>query len=105
MKNYCKKHKIERKCRIIRCYECGHPTGKEYFCPICEKERDERYEKKLEKDKTKCKNCHKKEANFREWSPDGAPDYFCSIKCHQEYKKKFEEKGIFWRALPLEKYK
>ena len=50
----------------------------------------------------KCKVC-KKKANYYELSPDGATDYFCSKKHFNKYKNMMRKKGIFWRALPLEK--
>lgn len=51
----------------------------------------------------RCKNCRKSKVKYVEFSPDGAPDYYCSRKCHSKYIKKMWKKGIGWRALPLKK--
>ena len=51
----------------------------------------------------KCENCKSKKIKYEEWSPDGAPYYFCAKKCFNEFKKKIRKKGIVYRALPLSK--
>ena len=53
--------------------------------------------------KKMCKLCKRKEALYVEWSPDGAPDYFCSPEHHEIYIKYWWAKGIGWRAIPLKK--
>ena len=50
----------------------------------------------------KCKLC-RAEAKYIELSPDGKPDYFCSVRHFKINKNYFWAKGISWRALPLKK--
>ena len=50
----------------------------------------------------KCLLC-KKPARWKESSPDGEPDYFCTKRHFLINRDYFHAKGIVWRALPLEK--
>ena len=50
----------------------------------------------------KCKICNK-EAKYKEFSPDGETDYFCSKIHHSKYVIQQHKKGVVWRASPLEK--
>ena len=50
----------------------------------------------------RCEICDKL-ARYKEFSPDGAPYYFCSEEHHSEFVKQEHEKGLFWRASPLTK--
>lgn len=43
-------------------------------------------------------------AKYKEWSPDGPPDFFCSIKHFKINWDYFHARGIGWRAAPLQKY-
>ena len=52
--------------------------------------------------KPKCLLCGKI-AKYKEWSPDGATDYFCTIEHHNINRNYFYAKGISWRASELEK--
>jgi len=54
---------------------------------------------------TYCKYCLTKKAKYKEFSPDGEEDYFCSEECHKSYKTLMNSRGICWRASPLEKLK
>ena len=49
-----------------------------------------------------CKVCGRP-ARWKEWSPDGPTDYFCTHKHHYMYIKEQHNLGLVWRALPLEK--
>jgi hypothetical protein len=51
--------------------------------------------------KEKCLLC-KKPAEFREFSPDGPADFFCSEKHWKINRDYLHAKGIAWRSGPLE---
>lgn len=53
-------------------------------------------------DNKKCLLCGKP-AKYKEWSPDGPTDYFCSISHYKINYRYFLAKGIAWRAMPLQK--
>uniref|UniRef100_A0A6M3IS49 Uncharacterized protein n=1 Tax=viral metagenome TaxID=1070528 RepID=A0A6M3IS49_9ZZZZ len=82
---------------------CMH-GGSEWLCNKCSAELYREWKNNIVNlnhwAMRKCQIC-KKPAKFIEQSPDGPPDYFCSIRHHKEYLEMMRKKGLVWRALPL----
>jgi len=46
-----------------------------------------------------CENCKTTEVKYKEWSPDGFTNYYCSKKCYNIYLQKMSDRGLVWRSM------